>query len=364
MTWFDVDRQGLSAILERRGKAFAIYELIQNAWDSGSDRVDVRIDPIPGQPYATIEVEDWGDGFADLRHAYTMFARSTRAGDATKRGRFNFGEKLVLAICRTATIVTTTGSLIFGETRRRGSEAREAGTLFRAEIRMTRDELAEVREAMHRLIPPVRTNFNGTEIDRLDPLVMVEAKLPTEIADAEGQLRRTVRTAIVEVHEAVDSGDLLELGIPVVETDNGYRVNVQQKVPLNFDRDNVTPAYLRTINALLLNHVHDRLTPETAAAPWAQEAVGDSRAKPEAIKTVLAKRFGDRAVIATPGDPVANATAEATGHTVIPGGALSGDAWANVKKHGLLLPASKVFPSPSPEAVASANAEKCPLCGK
>lgn len=364
MTWFDVDRQGLAAILERRGKSFAIYELIQNAWDSGSDRVEVRIEPIPGQPYATIEVEDWGEGFADLGHAYTMFARSTRAGDATKRGRFNFGEKLVLAICRAATIVTTTGSLIFGETRRRSSEAREAGTLFRAEIRMTRDELAEVQHAMRRLIPPVETMFNGQPIDRPDPLVAFEAKLPTEIADAEGRLRRTVRTAVVEVYEAFDSGDLLELGVPVVETDNGYRVNAQQKIPLNFDRDNVTPAFLRTINALLLNHVHDRLTADAAAAPWAQEAAGDSRAKPEAIKTVIVKRFGERAVIATPGDPVANARAEAAGYTVVPGGALSGDAWANVKKHGLLLPAGKVFPSPSPEAVAAANDEKCPLCGK
>jgi len=32
-TWFEVDKQGLAKILERRGKEFALFELVQNAWD-------------------------------------------------------------------------------------------------------------------------------------------------------------------------------------------------------------------------------------------------------------------------------------------------------------------------------------------
>lgn len=31
--WLTVDMDGLKALLERRGKQFAIYELVQNAWD-------------------------------------------------------------------------------------------------------------------------------------------------------------------------------------------------------------------------------------------------------------------------------------------------------------------------------------------
>ena len=31
--WFEVDKQGLAKILERKGKEFALMELIQNAWD-------------------------------------------------------------------------------------------------------------------------------------------------------------------------------------------------------------------------------------------------------------------------------------------------------------------------------------------
>lgn len=365
MNWFDVDKSGLAAILERRGKAFALAELIANAWDSGTDRVEVSLSPIPGQPYAALSVEDFGEGFADLSHAFTMFARSSRADKPTLRGRFNLGEKLVLAVCRRAEIVTTSGTLVFdGESRRSGRVNRPVGTLFTAEIRMTREEYDEACEATQRLIPPVRTTFNGSEIGRPDSVARFTVKLPTEIADADGQLRRSVRQTEVEVYETDGPGDLLEMGVPVVETDNGYRVNVLQKVPLNMDRDNVTPAFLRAIQVSLLNHVHDRLTPEAASSTWVQEAAGDERATKEAVQTTVVKRFGERAVIATPGDPIANATAEAAGFTVIPGGALSGNAWDNVRKHSLLMPSSKVFPSPKAEDIAARQQAVCPLCGR
>lgn len=369
MSWFNVDRAGLASILERRGKFFALAELISNAWDSDSDRVDVTLTPIPGQPLATLTVEDWGEGFADLDEAFTMFGKSRRGSDATKRGRFSLGEKLVLAICREAMICSTSGGVEFNaKGRRRTSDSRPCGTIFTAEIRMTRDEYEECCDQIKRLIPPVATTFNGREIPRHDSLATFRVKLPTEIADADGVLRRSTALATVEVYECTGDGrgEILELGIPVIETENGYRVNVLAKIPLNMDRDNVTPAFLRAVNAALLNNLHEHLTPEDAAAPWAQEAAGDARATPEAVKAVISKRFGDRAVIATPGDPLANAQAEAAGYTVIPGGALSGDTWANVRKHQLLTPAGQVFPSPKPEDLAKAQAGKqpCPVCGK
>ena len=50
--WFTVDKDGLAQILEKRGKGFAVLELIQNAWDEdGVTRVDVRVDRINGSPF-------------------------------------------------------------------------------------------------------------------------------------------------------------------------------------------------------------------------------------------------------------------------------------------------------------------------
>jgi hypothetical protein len=368
MSWFSVDKSGLAAILERRGKAFALFELCQNSYDSETDRLRISLEPLPGAPYARLEVEDWGTGFVDLEHAYTMFARSERASDPVKRGRFNLGEKLVLSICRKAHIVTTKGSLTFDTERRQGGDRREKGTLFEAEIRMTRVEYDEVCRAVRRIIPPVPTTFNGNLIEPPALVCRFETKLPTEWADMEGVIHRSVRLSSVEVYEAGEGdGEVLELGIPVVEAEFPYKANVLAKVPLGLDRDSVTPAFMKALQAALLNHVHEQLGAEEAAKPWVQEAVGDARATPDAVKDVIAKRFGEHAVVATPGDVLANSAAARAGYTVVHGGALSPEVWANVRKMGILPAAATVFPSPKPEQVAAVNKAlegKCPACGK
>lgn len=364
--WFEVDRDGLAAILERRGKAFALAELVSNAWDSGTDAVAITMQPLGGRPVVHVEVEDWGEGFDDLAHAYTMFAKSRRAGDATKRGRFCLGEKLVLSVCQKATITSTGGSIEFdGGHRSRSKAKRDHGTLFIADIRMTRAEYEDAVAFLRRMIPPVCTMLDEVEIPRPDSLCTFTTRLPTEVADADGNLRRTMRQCEVEVYDSLDAdGEILELGVPVVECDMPYRVNVLQKVPLNMDRDNVTPAFLKALQAEVLNHVHHHLDHAQACEAWVAEASADVRAKTEAVASVVKARFGDRAVVATPNDPLANAQAEAAGYTVIPGGAMSAGAWENVRKGGLLLPSSRVFPSPTPQQIADAQGKRCPTCGK
>src|SRR2546429_2681653 len=46
--WFEVDKQGLARILERKGKEFALFELIQNAWDERGDRKSTRLNSSHG----------------------------------------------------------------------------------------------------------------------------------------------------------------------------------------------------------------------------------------------------------------------------------------------------------------------------
>lgn len=74
--------------------------------------MSVRIEPVRGVAgRALLEVtDDSPEGFADLTHAYTLFAESAKKGDPLKRGPFNLGEKLVLAISDTVQIATTTGT--------------------------------------------------------------------------------------------------------------------------------------------------------------------------------------------------------------------------------------------------------------
>src|SRR6185369_16888948 len=114
MQWFTVDKAGLGKILARRGKAFVLYELVQNAWDTAAKNVEVSLTAVPNRPLVEIVVKDDDpDGFKDLSHAFTLFAESEKKGDPTRRGRFNLGEKLVLALCEEARIDSTKGSVIF-----------------------------------------------------------------------------------------------------------------------------------------------------------------------------------------------------------------------------------------------------------
>src|SRR5947208_3856624 len=88
--WFEVDRHGLAQILERKGKEFALFELIQNGWDEpGVTKVTVSLEH-QGRNKAMLVVEDDApDGFKDLSHAFTLFASSSKKTNPEQRGRFN-----------------------------------------------------------------------------------------------------------------------------------------------------------------------------------------------------------------------------------------------------------------------------------
>ena len=353
MDWFTVDKTGLAKLLDKRGKSFALFELIQNAWDTDATCVDVSIEPIAGRPLATVRVEDDDpEGFRTLTHAFTLFAESEKKADPTKRGRFNLGEKLVLALCETASISSTRGTVIFdGAGRRESRKRRERGSVFEGVMRMTRAELEEAEVAVQRLLPPLcsTTSINGVRLRRRGPCRSFEAVLPTEASDAEGFLRRSQRRAAVTVHTVLldEKPTLYEMGIPVVELSGGepWHVNVHQKIPLNVDRDNVTPAYLQTVRVLLANEMREHLRREDVDRIWLNAATEDERIEPAVVAKVLDGRFGDKRAIFDPSDHEANKQLLNEGYAIIPGGALSKGQWENVKSANLATPAGQIRPS-------------------
>lgn len=352
-TLFDVDPAGLAKLLESRGKGFAVVELVSNAWDTNASRVEVELEPAPGKPYAMLTVrDDDPDGFADLRHAYTLFAESRRKADPTTRGRFNLGEKLVIVLCEWCEIASTKGSLRFDSSGRTSSTAgTKGGSIFRGRMRMKRDELTEALDLLSRLIPPDDVEFvvNGRTVDRRVPIKTLTITLPTVLADGDGNLRPTERRTVVRVYRPLPgtTPTIYELGVPVVETGDAFDVDVAQTVPLNMERDNVTPGYLRRLRTALLNETYDLIDDEQATATWVGAALEDRDVDPAAVASVVTARYGDRAVIYDPSDPEGTKIAVSKGYTVIPPGAFSKDQWRNVKDSGVVKPAGQVTPSPT-----------------
>ena len=354
-SWFDVDKDGLSNLMERRSKAFVVYELLQNAWDENSTRVEVQTEPVGNSPSVWIEVEDDDpDGFQDLRDAWTLFKESKKADDPERRGRFNLGEKLVLSLCFEAEIQTVQGTVYFSEEggRSRGPSKRQTGSLFRGRVRMTRKELEEVLDEVRTVIPPddVVTVINDESLNSRERLAEIEATLPSEYADEEGVLRRTERKTEIHVYEPRqgESPMLYEMGIPVVETDDRWHVDIQQTVPLDAERTNVTPAYLRKVRRVVIDEMADRLDEEDASESWVNNALEDPDVSSDAVETVMQKKFGSKRVSYDPSDPEANKRAAAQGYTVVHGATFSGDTWDNVREANALQPAGEVTPSASP----------------
>jgi hypothetical protein len=330
-------------------------ELIQNAWDQNVSCVDVSLQAVQGRPLAKLVVEDDDpQGFADLLHAYTLFAPSEKKGNPEKRGRFNLGEKLVLAVCEEAEVSSTTGTVVFDRFGRKTHprRKRERGSRFSGLVRMTRADLAEVFAAVSTLIPPegIKTIFNGVELARREPISRFEAALPTEVADDRGIMRRAERTTTVSVYDVLpgEVAHIYERGIPVVEMSDRWHVDIGQKIPLNMNRDNVTPSYLRLLRTLVLNEMSERLSEADASSTWVGEALADPRVSDGAVDRVLTLRYGDKRVSFDPSDTEANKLAVSEGYRVIHGGSFNKEAWENIRRAGAAQPAGQVTPSPRP----------------
>ncbi|MBE0541683.1 MAG: hypothetical protein IH623_09895 [Verrucomicrobia bacterium] len=352
--WFTVDKEGLAKVLGRRDKAFAVMELVQNAWDAeGASRVEVTIKPeSPGRTLLIVE-DNSPEGFADLTHAYTLFKESPKKADPLKRGRFDAGEKLVLAICDSARICTTKGTLIFDKKGRRESPHRQdAGSRITCLLRMTKGEMEEALGWTRKLLPPpgILTRVNNVALETRQPTATLAARLPTEKSNAAGFLRRVERNTEVKLYEPMpgEAAMLYEMGIPIVETADKWHYDVAQKIPLTLDREGVAPSFLRDVRLAVFNHVHEQLRAEEMNSPWVEQVVAEKDCKPAAIQTYLNRRFSEKRVAYDPSDPEANKLAVSKGYVVVTGSMMSSGAWKNSKTAKAIVPAGQVTPSPQP----------------
>ena len=349
--WVDVDLAGLRKLLGRRGKEFAIYELVQNAWDEQCTAVNISL-PRPEHGMSRLVVtDDSPRGFKNLTHAFTLFADSYKRQNAYQRGAFNAGDKFVLALCEEASIVSTSGGIVFDRKGRRPTRKRtERGSEFCGLLKLTTAEWEQMCAAVRRLIPPIRTIFNGETIPARTPIHMFECILSTVVSDDEGSLRRKSRRTEVRVYEPFpgERASLYEMGLPVVETGDRWHVDIQQKVPLNLERDNVSPSYLQAVRVSVLNEMSSYLNATDASSSWVRQAAGDERVDADAFNQIIRMRFGDKRVTYDPSDSEANLIATSKGYAVISSASLSSEEWENVRRFGSSLPAGRVTPSPKP----------------
>lgn len=350
--WITADRKGLREIhtrqVEVRGYGILAGELYQNVMDTSADRCEFWVKKLPGSRQIEVKVIDNGPGFAVLSDAWTLFAPSAKKANPTQAGRFNVGEKHVLSFAEEARIHTTSGTVEFNEQGRHEYPRRKrpGGTEFWAILRGTSEQYDQLIAYLDRIIvrPGLVLVVNGNALPHRTPIHVFREKLPTEVGET---LARKSLVTDVSIYEP--SGDetpmLYELGIPVVETGDRWHYSIGQKVPLNVERDNVEPRYLRTVRVAVFNQMHSRIADEDTETAWVNEATSDERCTDDAAETFRAKKYGEDSVAFDPSNPEANAEAVAHGRPVIPPRGLTPGQRSNLYRAGTLITSSKAFPT-------------------
>jgi len=344
-SWFEVSKDGLKKLQLGKPKLYAIRELLQNAMDEEVTRIEVRSRYDTGLAEFTI-IDNSPIGFRDITDAYTLFKPTYKQVDPQKRGRFNLGEKQAFAICEEAKVKTTKGTITFDKKgRHTSSQKTEVGTEVSVTIKMSRGEYESILYEISRYIVPegIQYIINDREIPHKQPKDTFKAKLLTEF-DKDGIMRQAERETIVEIYEEPDRKTLYEMGIPVVDIDCDYSLNVQQRVPLGIDRETVRPVFLKELYAELLKHTAEQLPEESSGATWVRTGLTlTDRMDKKTVEAIIKKRYGDKALVANPSDPRSIDDAIAHGYHIIRGSEMGKDEWVTVKAFDTVQTTSDLF---------------------
>jgi len=325
LSWFEVDRRGYSNLMKGREPWRLFLEPVSNAFDAEAKNVNVTISR---KTHSLVEFvcEDNGEGFTNIRLAYTFYADTDRRTKPCKRGRFTVGEKSFFSICEEGMIETGDKRVTFDDKGRHTGNLRNprVGCLVRALVKLDSANEKSLSDRLKDIIVPdgVRLAINGIPVAQRRPHKSFHAILHSPIKLEDGSFRNRARETEVRLYDPRDSAGkaqdpyLYELGIPVQRLHCPYHVNIMQKIPLAQERDMVSEKFLQTVYAEVLNAVVSELPPENSSETWVRTAVSSPRCKDETVVQVRDKRFGEKAVLWS-SDTEANEKALAEGYQII-----------------------------------------------
>jgi len=342
--WFSVSKEGLKELQAGKPKIQILRELIANSFDEVITECNVWI--VRQGKSVEISVEDdCPEGFKDITDAYTLFKHTDKRANPKVRGRFNLGEKIAFSVCDSARVETTKGSIVFDKRGRHSypSMRRSVGSKITVKLKMDKDEEKELY-GVENYLPPVKVIFkvNDKVIPYRTPKKVFGTTLMTELED-NGVVKRTSRKTEVQLHVPNEKAYLYELGIPVCVIECDWDIDVQQKVPLSIDRETVLPSFMKDLYAEVLNHAYEDITEKNSSERWVREGMSDERISPVATKSVINKRYGEKAVVADPSDTQSIDRAISEGYHVVRGSEMSKEEWNAVREAEALPSSSKLF---------------------
>lgn len=377
---FEVDLRGFLELEGGKPALRLAVELVANAFDEARGYVPDRKKPSysavslahQNNPRGVLlTVADDGPGFLNEADVYTLYGSTPKRGVVTVGGRFNLGEKQVIAVARWARVRTNAVTVEFADGKREVTRHRAEhvpGTIIEALMPWSLKDMAEVREGLGRVLPPEGLNYmvDGVRVERPPTKCQVQVTLPT-VKLIDGVMRPTTAKTAVSVLKT-QQPTLFELGIPVCDLSElgfPWSLDVQQKVPVPPSRDAVSTTYqFRLIGSVLEAAAMDGislLTQDDQGAPFIRAALEYFR-DPNALRATIESAFGPNPIRPS-ADPRWNHAAEEAGMTVLPKKALGPHSRRTLEESGAIPTVKEEFcPPPMPQSTVHVKLH-CPHCG-
>ncbi len=342
--WLEVDMDGLKEISSKKN---IIRELVSNILDeqpngATSGSIGIYDDHI-------LAIDDSPSGFLDLRDSFTLFRSTPKRHKAEVRGRFNQGDKMILAHCKSAEVKSTTGTIIFNEdgTRKLNPyKITSRGSQLKFYIDLTSKEKTEFHTFLqHIKLPPDFTinilSQNNQMITNQLPIAVADAVLPTWYMEQNTRKIISRRKTNVLIYKEKEAW-VYELGIPIQKIEDRFSYDVGQKIPLDMNRDTIKDKYLRELRGACANVIIKLLHEEDLGELWVQEALNSKNIKDKAFKQLFNKKYPNSVLWSS--DSESNERALANGRQIIHSRTLPKSVRERAKKKNIIQTSKKLFP--------------------
>src|SRR6202007_1943203 len=88
----------------------------------------------------------------------------------------------------------------------------------------------------------------------------------------------TTNVLLRNLRKGEKSGWIYEMGIPVQQIDTKFNIDVQQRIPMNDNRDVVNYGYLPTVFAAILDNIIHTISKPILKERWVLAGLGRSQA--------------------------------------------------------------------------------------
>ena len=310
--WLSISTEGFAAMNAARPAEHLIKELVQNSLDSFVEGQPGRIELRYGSQNDgfVVECADNGSGISNLGDLRVVYL-THKTDSHLKRGRFGRGFKEALCIAEQAWVVSGGQQLEFllenGERVTRQGVASDVGTGTRVWMRMpwpaeTGDRL-DAYFAQFLVPEGIELVVNGERINARAVEHRVQANITTELYDAIGQSwKKPSRTTTIHLvrPQPGETATIYEMGIPVAAVDWNmpYHCDVQQRVPMNPNRDAVASGYPVKLHVACLPTLLEEMDESAVMDEWVGHA--GRRCESEVQKRIIARAFGENIARSVP----------------------------------------------------------------